>query len=88
MTIDNIIMGMRGISQPPCLNAKLVTQYFRQVEMYYNGLERPFRKLCLELHEFYLAPINRFLQLVAPMEDALKRKEEISQEIDKQIAQN
>jgi hypothetical protein len=81
-------MGLRTIPQPPCVNARLLGQYFNDMRKYYCGLEGPFHRLCLELHSFYLNPMLKFLDLVAPMEDAIRRKDEITKEIDRQIMQN
>lgn len=81
-------MGLRSIPQPPCLNARLMGQYFSDMKRFYRNLEGPFQRLCSELHEFYVTPMHKFLELVTPMEEAIRKKEEIAKEIDKQITQN
>ena len=47
LAIDQLIMGLRGIPQPPCGNVKLLGQYFNDMRRYYYGLDGPFHRLCL-----------------------------------------
>ena len=67
IAIDQLILGLRTIPQPPCLNAKLMSKYFSDMRKYFSGLDGPFHRLCLELHTFYIHPMQRFLELVSPM---------------------
>jgi hypothetical protein len=31
IVMEQLVMGMRGIPQPHCINSKLVSQYFAQI---------------------------------------------------------
>lgn len=71
-------MGLRGIPQPPCANTKLLGQYFSDMRKYYSNIDGPFHRLCLELHSFYVNPMHKLLELIGPMEDVIRQKEEIT----------
>jgi len=47
IAIDQLILGLRSIPQPPCLNAKLMSKYFSDMRKYFSGLDGPFHRLCL-----------------------------------------
>lgn len=61
MAVDQLIMGLRSLPQPPCLNVRLLSQYFNDLKRFYNSLEGPFHRLCVELHSFYVTPMQRFM---------------------------
>lgn len=61
IAIDQLLMGLRSLPQPPCLNARLLNQYFSDLKRYFGGVDGPFGRLCLELHQCYVGPMQRFL---------------------------
>lgn len=66
----------------------MLQDYFYDIREKFENLEEPLYTFCLELHNLYLLPLKKLFDMVAPYEDLLRKKEEITKLIDQQIIQN